>query len=1004
MRSLIWVSMSLLAIAGPANGAELSQLLGGAPFQTGDPFNGGLYLAGSSADERFLLLRTDANNLARGIVDFNQDDDYYVFDRSTGSYDLVSRSAEHPERAAVVPKDTVGMRPPPVGFVSDDGRWVAFGSAARDMIAGAFYPAQWTNDHQVFLFDRASRSIRLVSHAWNSATVASSEGARLFAMSSDGRFVAFESLGANLTAAGLRATEVYVFDRESGENRLITHQVGQPGSPALGKSSGRAMTPDGRFVSLTSWAMNLVPGQVDSPFTNDAFLYDCKTGTMELLSRAAGTGSTAAGGDAAQLSSDGRFVTLTSYGVALGAGLEDGNGGDVHQSDCFLLDRQAGSVRLVSRSAVNPLRSGDRRSLCGELSHSGSRVFFTSSATDLVAGFGGTFAFASANAYVFDAGSGQVSLASHAAGSASESGDGSSAWAGSMPAALEGSYRILSSEASNLQVGVVDTPFLSDSDFFLYDLLKGESTLVSRLGSSLVAGGQVSGSALSTADGAILFGAHSPRDPAFPLARHTQLYRFDLAQEDVRLELGTPLSGVSTDGLGTFAMLDRGGRYFGRRGRALDSVTGESLPIVHAAGQPSVPANRDGELGGASADGRYFSYTTGSTDVAPIADDNDNSDVYVYDRAAGAPRLVSHSVGRPAVASLFGSQHLWTSADGTRLFFHSSSPDVSPGYEGPIQSNLYFYDLEAGVAELVSHRHDEPRAGTVGLGRLAAATPDALRLVYASQSGDLVPGFADNNDNNSNLFFYDRGTRQAALVDRRPGTGNDGSSKRAEQVKMTADGSSVFFDSQADDLVPGQVAQPVTYKVFRWNRATGENELVVHESGKPAEPCKGSVYLADISPDGRWVLLWGSCSLVAGDSNTTNDVYLVDRIAGATFLVSHQPGAPGVSLGVDSRAGDLSDDARQVAYTAVGAPFAWDRAAGSRRPLLTAFYDPEEPVGAAIEGASADGSRILLRHDESKAVQFDADEIPDSLLVTLGLLFADGFESGDTAAWSQAIP
>lgn len=92
---------------------------------------------------------------------------------------------------------------------------------------------------------------------------------------------------------------------------------------------------------------------------------------------------------------------------------------------------------------------------------------------------------------------------------------------------------------------------------------------------------------------------------------------------------------------------------------------------------------------------------------------------------------------------------------------------------------------------------------------------------------------------------------------------------------MSADGSSIFFGSQADDLVAGRVARAGMSKVFRWNRAAGENELVVHDAGSPAKPCAGSVQLADISADGRWVLLWRTCSLVAGDANGTNDVYFL---------------------------------------------------------------------------------------------------------------------------------
>jgi hypothetical protein len=646
--------LSMLTFAGAANCAELQlQLLGGIPFRAGDPFNGNTVLEGKSEDGRFLLLWTEANNLAPGIVDFNQRPDYYLFDRFAESYDLISRSAANPERAAVPPEvgPGTGDYPDPTSaFTSDDGRWVAFTSSAKDMVAGATYPSAWAYALQVFLFDRESRTMRLVSHASNSALVASSGTTRLFAMSSDGRFVAFESRGDNLAAAGGGFQQIYLFDRESGENLLVTHRAGRPGSPGLANSWGSAMTPDGRFIGLGSSAADLVAGQVDRASSFDAFLYDRLGNSMELLTVAAGTAATAAGGNLVNLTDDGRFATLISAGVALAAGVEDGNGNDATGGiDCFLLDRQAGSARLVSRSAANPSRSADQTSNCQALSRSGRHVFFTSRASDLVAGFADNNAFGT-DAYVFDARSGQVTLASRQTGSETEGADAAVDWDGEVPAALDDRYRMMVTWANNLQAGGADI-FSAETDIFLYDLEGGDLTLVSRLGSSQVAGGGVGTGAHFTADGTILFNSRNALDRAFPTGFSYQVYRFDVAQGAVRLDLRTPLPGILPDAAGGYGMLDRNGRFFGRWDRVLDAVSGQSQRVVHALGEPSSPANGGAQLEAASADGRYVVYTTEATDVAPVTDGNERPDVFVYDRLTLAPRLVSHASGNTAQTS-----------------------------------------------------------------------------------------------------------------------------------------------------------------------------------------------------------------------------------------------------------------------------------------------------------------------------------------------------------------
>jgi hypothetical protein len=192
------------------------------------------------------------------------------------------------------------------------------------------------------------------------------------AISADGRYVAFTDQ--HRVGQDRWGKDVYVRDRLGGKTSLVS--VSTDGVRGDGLSFGPTISGDGRYIVYTSYADNLVPGDVGG--FADVFLRDQVAGTTELLS----TSATGEFGNAYSagptISADGRYVAFSSLATNLVPG-------DVNRSiDVFIKDRVTGRTDLVSRSSSGA--PGDRGSGGSAISADGRFVAFASLATNLVPG------------------------------------------------------------------------------------------------------------------------------------------------------------------------------------------------------------------------------------------------------------------------------------------------------------------------------------------------------------------------------------------------------------------------------------------------------------------------------------------------------------------------------------------------------------------------------------------------------------------------------------------
>src|SRR5207247_2583626 len=87
-------------------------------------------------------------------------------------------------------------------------------------------------------------------------------------------------------------------------------------------SGGALVSRDGRFIAYNSTAGNIVPGQDDRNSASDVFLYDKLTGTNMLVSHAAGSAVVAGqdGSSGPVISANGRYIAYVSEAADLVAG------------------------------------------------------------------------------------------------------------------------------------------------------------------------------------------------------------------------------------------------------------------------------------------------------------------------------------------------------------------------------------------------------------------------------------------------------------------------------------------------------------------------------------------------------------------------------------------------------------------------------------------------------------------------------------------------------------
>lgn len=345
-----------------------------------------------------------------------------------------------------------GGVPPAAG--SAPGDFVAFGSAASNMVAG---DANGMMD--VFVHNRTTGATARVSV--DSAGGEANDQSSGPALSADGRFVAFDSSATNLAAGDTNGVrDIFIHDRSTG----ITSRCcvsGKGAENGNGSSLNAAISGDGSIFAFESSATNLAGNDTNLASDIFAFYGDTKELTRVSVDSAGNEGN--GNSFVPALSADGRFVFYESASSNLVA--NDTNG----VSDIFRYDRlNPGSVLRVSVRTFTPSvpSAANGHSTQPAVPADGNcLVAFTSQATNLAVDFN-----SSTDIFVHDSCLGittRVSVDS----------TGNEANAGSLAPAFSADGRLVAfqSFASNL----VANDMNGAVDIFVHDRTTGATTRVS---------------------------------------------------------------------------------------------------------------------------------------------------------------------------------------------------------------------------------------------------------------------------------------------------------------------------------------------------------------------------------------------------------------------------------------------------------------------------------------------------------------------------------------------
>ena len=340
----------------------------------------GSYVPSISNDGRFVAFESTSPNLVPG--DTNAATDVFVRDRVAGT-------------TARISVDETGAQASGLSYLammSADGRYIAFNSSAPDLV-----PGDTNGVPDVFRKDLLTGQIERISVGdGGQESAASSQSAAIYFFSADGRFATFDNAGDDLTPGDSNGlSDLYIRDIDAGTTRLVT--TAHDGGPSDGGSFFGSIAAGGRYVAFQSDATNLVAG--DDNGSTDLFLHDALTGSTTRLSHGLDGVESNGVSSTATIAPDGRIVTFTSTASNLVPSDTNGVCDLFLYRACFVLTQTYGAGHPGSGGYV-PLLVGQDGScapgghaiaLSNALGHTAGVLFLGGGADDLFPVFGGHF-------------------------------------------------------------------------------------------------------------------------------------------------------------------------------------------------------------------------------------------------------------------------------------------------------------------------------------------------------------------------------------------------------------------------------------------------------------------------------------------------------------------------------------------------------------------------------------------------------------------------------------
>jgi Tol biopolymer transport system component len=701
-------------------------------------------------------------------------------------------------------------------LITPDGRYVAFCSNARGLAPGV--PANTAGE--IYLRDLVAGSTIWVST--NAAAIASNAVHALNnmpsthpALSDDGRFVAFRTGSTNLTGPN-GVSVVFQFDSMT---RLTTLIATNGYSPWVQNEdvSGPEMTPDGRFVAFAQKEFN------GSSVFSTVQLWDAQTGTNVLVS-ADGTGAVATNSFSQTpcVSPDGRFVVFLSNATNLVANVVS-NGYHVYLRDVLsattqLIDADTNGAALTDNDGTIPALSADGRFVAFHTRDGGMVDGDRNGACDVFVRdtIGGT------NELISQRDPGVVSASSAALSSASQ-----------LSVSADGRWIAFASYSDEL----VPNDHNGASDVFVRDLVAGTNVLVSVGTNGVSALGGFSSSPVISADGRyVVFVSSATNLVADKTNFFINIFRRDLLTQTTIL-VSAGADGVSSaEGDCSSAAISGNGRYVAYLSKAKNlapGVTGSGantfLRDIDAGTNLALSLNSIAvpPPPSLSLDGRYLAYVSAASGVFRF---------WVWDNQL-SQNVYTNS--QPILSSLA------VSPAGMQLLYHTTT--------------ILF------VADFIGNTNIASFPKSVAIQSVQPWSTNGQFFAFVTASNAVA---GDSNGTND-VYLYDLQNTQFTLIS--VNSNHTGSANGpSDWPAVSGDGRFVIYRSFASNIVAGAAGPPPN--IFIYDRLSGSNSLVT--SGTAAPAWFSWVSRPSISGSGASAVFesWNA-GLVADDFNRVRDVF-----------------------------------------------------------------------------------------------------------------------------------
>ncbi len=822
--------------------------------------------------------------------------------------------------------------------VSANGNFIVFSSTASNLVAG-----DTNGKRDVFLLDRTTGNITLVSHALTGLTQPSNGESSNASISANGNFVVFTSTGSNLTAETKTGSNLDVFrwNRSTGVIDLISKAGTASGIG--GDSTTAVISGDGGSIAFISRATNLTETPiVDSNNAPDAFVWSAGVLKTISLDRFDPITADRGVGNNIDISADGRFIVFNSNSQLNSQDSGFGN-------DIYVYDQSLGNLDLVSLNSLGNA-GGATTGVVPRVSFVTNklRVLFTSFGT-LTAGDTNGFE----DVYVAEKDFSDIAnpfvlrLVSRITNTA-DANNGKSGNGDASNAVFSGNGRYVAF-TSNASLVAGDTNTLQD--VFIHDLDATPDTatkIVSRNSALGALGNGISGSQISLSDDGTIV--------AFTSAA-TNLVNGDVANDT---NGGEDLFAYNTNtntltlvtrktGTNTTATLPALGAFQQRSIRVV--TNGTSNTIVYSSDASDLvdkdtndvndifsfnlttPANtlitkiqgnsasvtgsgtaNIAPVGSVSRDGRYVVFTSDANSLV-TGDRNSARDVFLRDTTlpatdTNALKLVSRTA--TGSGNQLSSQP-FISADGQYIVFSSAATDLVTGDTNG-QQDIFLYTVSTGVITLVSRTITAIADNASSSASVAVDAGGEVYVAFISRAGNLGVTNAGVN----NVFVWKKSTGAITAVSKSSPTA--GGNLDSSTPIISADGKYIAFTSNASNLVTANFAGPDgnnVSDVFLYDIAAGTLNLASQNAGTIGN---GSSYNPIVSDTNGVVAFESRASNLSAiaDTNNTVDIFRYSNATG-TSLVSVNAGgnAAGASAGsgFGSTGASISADGNTIAFT-----------------------------------------------------------------------------------------